>query len=71
MNPINLFLIDLVCLNNKPILGADDTYLKHDWRFKAEDMLVKVRKTMELKKIGHEPPGNQDHDIHINGGKTR
>jgi pimeloyl-ACP methyl ester carboxylesterase len=50
--------------DNKPIFGADDTYLRNDWAFKAREMQAGIRKAMEFKKeLGEELPGNKDHDI--------
>lgn len=50
--------------DNKPIFGADNTYLRNDWAFKVPDMQTNVRKAMEFKKeLGQELPGNKDHDI--------
>ena len=58
--------------NNKPTFGADDTYLRNDWAFKAQDMQANVRKAMEFKKeIGQELPGNKDHDILLICGTDR
>jgi hypothetical protein len=54
----------MLFVDNKPTFGIDDTYLRNDWAFKAQDMHVNVRKAMEFKKeIGQELPGNKDHDI--------
>lgn len=50
--------------DNRPTFGADNTYLKNDWAFKAQDMQANVRRAMEFKKdLGKELPGNKDHDI--------
>ncbi|MEW6603801.1 MAG: hypothetical protein AB1351_03820 [Thermoproteota archaeon] len=50
--------------DNKPTFGADDTYLRNDWAFKAQDMQTKIRRAMEFKKeIGYELQGNKDRDI--------
>jgi hypothetical protein len=50
--------------DDKPTYGVDETYLRNDWAFKAQDMQTNVRKAMEFKKeLGQELPGNKDHDI--------
>lgn len=54
----------MLFLDNNPVFGADNTYLRNDCAFKVPDMQTNVRKAMEFKKeLGQEIPGNKDHDI--------
>lgn len=59
----------MLFLDNNPVFGADNTYLRNDCAFKVPDMQTNVRKVMEFKKeLGQEIPGNKDHDILLNCG---
>ena len=59
--------------DNKPIFGADNTYLKNDWAFKSQEMQTKVREAMEFKRrLGQElPQGSKNNDILLICGSNR